>query len=215
MALLGLALLNDAPAQALLAERGEPPPVWVGQMGERAAVSYGGQVQVWRVGEGQGPWRVARLDAGRLALVDQRTGRELTGGGGVVSLGGSATTGRSTTLVAQAGADRLYHVAARINGQPVEALIDTGASLVTLSVQEAERCGVDYRQGRVSAVRTANGRVEGWQVRLARLRVQDHEAADVEAVVVPADLPGVLLGQSWLARFKLDAEPGRLSLKPR
>jgi aspartyl protease family protein len=55
-----------------------------------------------------------------------------------------------------------------------------------------------------------------YAVNLTTLRVGDVEVANVAAVVVPADMPLVLLGNSFLDRFSLrrDSDVMRLDKKP-
>lgn len=102
-----------------------------------------------------------------------------------------------------------------INGKPAQFLVDTGATSVALGVREARRLGIAYESGRRGRTSTANGVVETWQVRLASLRIGDVEVFDVEASVLPAELPVVLLGNSFLNRFQLRRDPDQLVLERR
>jgi len=62
---------------------------------------------------------------------------------------------------------------------------------------------------------TANGVTRGWLVRLASVRVNDVEVYDVEAVVTPAALPYVLLGNSFLTRFQMTRHNEQMILEKR
>jgi aspartyl protease family protein len=98
----------------------------------------------------------------------------------------------------------------------VQFLVDTGASVVTLSESAAARIGLDYQRGQRIEARTANGSVFGHLVTLDTLRVGDVEVANVQAAVLPASMEHVLLGNSFLSRFQMrrDNEILRLVRRP-
>src|SRR5690606_4610269 len=50
-----------------------------------------------------------------------------------------------------------YVTPGRINGLPVTFMVDTGATMIAMNYQEAERLGIDYRAGTPISVNTANG----------------------------------------------------------
>jgi aspartyl protease family protein len=101
-------------------------------------------------------------------------------------------------------------------------LVDTGASVVTISQEFAVKLGLDLTEAATARVLTANGPITT-QVALAQsIELQGARARGVTVHVsstLPAHMDG-LLGLSFLARFevKLDAKAGRLELsehKPR
>jgi aspartyl protease family protein len=80
-------------------------------------------------------------------------------------------------------------------------LVDTGATVVALTGNDAAMMGVDWRQDQVRAVaRGASGDVYGVPVTLDRIDVGGIEARHVQAVVVPEGLDISLLGQSFLSK---------------
>ncbi len=103
-----------------------------------------------------------------------------------------------------------------INGRPVRFLVDTGATTVALSQGEANRIGLDWKRGKPGLTQTANGPVPVYAVNLTSVRLGGVELANVAAVVLPAELPMVLLGNSFLGRFLLrqDSDVLRLAKKP-
>jgi aspartyl protease family protein len=115
------------------------------------------------------------------------------------------------------GADGRGHFVAdgTINGRTVRMLVDTGASLTTLSRSEADRIGLGYRNGARARVSTANGVVEGWQISLGSVGVGSVTVRNVEAMVLDTDLQIVLLGMSYLDRFDLERQGSRLVLRRR
>ena len=88
-----------------------------------------------------------------------------------------------------------------VNGAAVRFLVDTGATYVALSQQDATAAGIArsdlvYR----GSASTANGVARVAPVRLRELRVAQFAAADVPAVVME-NLAMSLLGQSFLSRL--------------
>jgi aspartyl protease family protein len=45
--------------------------------------------------------------------------------------------------------------------------------------------------------------------------IEPHTSYNVAAVVLPADIPYVLLGNSFLSRFSMRREDNRMTLEPR
>jgi aspartyl protease family protein len=97
----------------------------------------------------------------------------------------------------------------------VSFLVDTGATSIAMSQAEAVRIGLDLRNGQRGMASTANGLVPVVGVTLTTVRVGDVEVANVQAVVMPAQMPHVLLGNSFLTRFSMrrDNDVMRLELR--
>jgi len=93
--------------------------------------------------------------------------------------------------------------------------VDTGATYVALGEAEARRLGIDFSKGRRAPFNTANGVVEGHMVTLNRLRLGQVEVYQVEAVVMPAAMPVILLGNSFLNRFQMRRDGDTLTLDRR
>lgn len=104
-----------------------------------------------------------------------------------------------------------------VNGRPGRFVVDTGASLVALRREFAERAGVTAAAASPPIrIQTANGMTLARLIRLDSLALQGASADGVEAAVVdglPSDIDG-LLGLSFLSRFDfhMDAESGLLNL---
>ena len=132
-----------------------------------------------------------------------------------VGTGGGATEG-SGSIVLPMGSGGHFSAAGSINGKQVTFLVDTGATSVALSQSEANRIGLDWKRGRPGMSHTANGTVPVYAVNLTSVRVGDVEIANVAGVVVPSDMPMVLLGNSFLNRFNMrrDNDVMRLEKKP-
>jgi aspartyl protease family protein len=93
---------------------------------------------------------------------------------------------------------------AAIDNTDIDVIIDTGASTVVLSQEDAERVGLhpgklDY----VFPVATANGIVKCAPATLRRVEVGTILIRDVQALVLPRGaFEGTLLGMSFLGRLK-------------
>jgi aspartyl protease family protein len=125
--------------------------------------------------------------------------------------GAGAAAASSITLAADARGH--YLGSGTINGRPVRFIVDTGATYVALSRADATRLGIDYAKGTPAMSSTANGVVRGWIVSLASVRVGEVAVRDVAAMVVDGDVPGVLLGMSFLERFDMRQTGSTLVLR--
>lgn len=109
-----------------------------------------------------------------------------------------------------------YSVAGEINGFPVNMMVDTGASLVSIPAPLAAKMGIDYRnQGRRAFSQTAGGTAQVWIVKLDRVKVGEFEFANVDGSINEAGLPVILLGNSVLKRLDMKTESGILTLTKR
>jgi aspartyl protease family protein len=115
--------------------------------------------------------------------------------------GSAAYIPRHDTLVFPADTSGHVFVDAEINGAPVRLLLDTGATLLTLSLADAHAAGID--RGELAFVRrvvTANGIARMAPVTLREVRIEQLSLADVPAAVLE-NLNISLLGMSLLQRL--------------
>lgn len=104
-----------------------------------------------------------------------------------------------------------YRTPARINNQPVTVMVDTGATAVAMSLPQARVLGIDYRNGTLTRVSTANGVVNAYRVMLAEVTVGTVTIKNVEGLVNMGNYPDmILLGNSYLQRVKMFTENGVL-----
>jgi aspartyl protease family protein len=102
-----------------------------------------------------------------------------------------------------------------IDGRTVPMLVDTGASYVALSAEDADRLGVITKPSDFTmTMYTANGPAKAARVRLHAVHVDTLSVYDVDAVVAqPGAMRGSLLGMSFLRRLtRFEAQPDRLRL---
>lgn len=127
--------------------------------------------------------------------------------------GGSAGgAGRGNRIVLTAGPGGHFTTAGQINGRAVQFVVDTGATSIAMSAGDAERAGIDYKNGQPVQLGTANGVVVGRRIRLSSVRVGDVEVYEVDAVVIPQPMPHMLLGNSFLTRFQMLRENDQMTL---
>ncbi len=92
---------------------------------------------------------------------------------------------------------------ATINGQPVPMLVDTGATTVALTVEDARRLGLPIDPSQFQVVGLgASGPTRGQLVMLDDVAVGDRPAGSIEAVVLEG-LGESLLGQTYLSRVEM------------
>ena len=113
-------------------------------------------------------------------------------------------------------ADGHYWAEAVIDGRAVRVMVDTGASVVALTREDAARLGLKLTSGDFSGtVVTASGPVRAAPVRLHAVAVAGARVTAVEALVVEQGLPHSLLGMSFLGRLSsFSATPAELTLRP-
>jgi aspartyl protease family protein len=92
----------------------------------------------------------------------------------------------------------------RIDGQRIDFMVDTGASVIALNEKSAARFGLrptpaDYKM----TVNTANGTIKAAHTRLAMVDIGGLIVRDVDAMVLPDEaLSENLLGLSFLSKLK-------------
>jgi aspartyl protease family protein len=183
--------------RALLIVDGAPPK----------AVAVGDTYKLVKVVSTQGDVAVLETGGKRLSL---------RVGDAPASVGASGSdVAAGTRVVLSAGSGGHFFAQGQINGRAVQLVVDTGASVVSLSAQEAQRVGLDYQAGQLVQMSTANGVIPAWRVKLASVRVGDVVVYDVDAVVSSGAMPYVLLGNSFLARFQMTRNNDQMVLEKR
>lgn len=106
------------------------------------------------------------------------------------------------------GFDGHYHVTLGINGEPISFVVDTGASDIVLSQQDARRAGIEPDSlAYLGRAQTANGTVPLARVSLDQVSLGEEIERSVPASVNGGEMNGSLLGMSYLSRF------GRISIE--
>ena len=119
-------------------------------------------------------------------------------------------------LVIERHPDGHFRVAGAVNGEPVEFLVDTGASVVSVSAPLAQRAGLSG--GESASFRTANGVRTGRMVRADSVSLQGGLAVTDLRVATGLGMGNdaqALLGQNFLQHFDVEMGRERMVLRPR
>lgn len=105
-----------------------------------------------------------------------------------------------------------YSVTVQINGQPVKALVDTGATSVSLTADVARQLGLSSR--RESTAITAAGAVTVYDIELDLVTLGDLRQTDVFAHINPhMQGDAILLGMSFLRHFDMSIRGDIMTLR--
>ena len=120
----------------------------------------------------------------------------------------------SGRVIAERGRGGHYHLTLEINGIPTHFLVDTGATNIVLTRDDAKAAGLDLDKlnffGRAN---TANGEVSTAPVRLDSVQIGPVTDQDVYAVVNGGEMNQSLLGMEYLQRWgKIEITGGELIL---
>lgn len=107
--------------------------------------------------------------------------------------------------------DGHFHWPGRIGGQPIDFLVDTGATRTALPGPLAKRLGLSEGRGIRSS--TAGGEVRGYET-LVDLELEGGMRAERLRVTVLPDLQSPLLGMDVLSRLRFSQQGGVLRLEP-
>ena len=189
-------LTGSIGSRAILIVNGNPPKT----------VAVGESYQGVKLVSLQAEQAVVELDGKRVNL-RMDTPVSIGGGGG--------TGGGGSRVVLSADSRGHFMTQGAINGRPVTFMLDTGATSIALSADDALRIGLDYSKGQRVVMNTANGQAQGYRLRLQSVRVGDVEVYDIDAIVSPQAMPFVLLGNSFINRFSMRRDADQLVLEKR
>jgi aspartyl protease family protein len=181
-----------------------------GVMGNKALLVIDGQTQMLGVGDTARGVRLVSIagDSARIELqgkpLDLRVGGSplVLGGGGAPGTAGSS----AREIVIPAGDGGHFFMNGTINGHSVRFMVDTGATLIAVGQAEAARIGLDLHKGQLGQGSTANGVTPMVMLTLDSVRMGEVELYNVAAAVTPANMPYVLLGNSFLNRFRIQRD---------
>lgn len=111
--------------------------------------------------------------------------------------------------------DGHFYAAGSINGVPVVFLVDTGASIVSVSDAVADAAGL--QGGRPTVFQTANGPRTGHVATVGNLQLGGFSLRDIRVGtgLNAGSSNKALLGQNVLAHFNVSIEGGTMVLRPR
>ena len=113
-----------------------------------------------------------------------------------------AVVAESGQIIAPRQPDGHFYLTLRLNGQPIEFVVDTGASDIVLTRDDARRIGIDLTAlAYTGSASTANGAVRTARTRIDDITLGGITDRNIPAVVNAGDMEGSLLGMTYLRRF--------------
>lgn len=110
--------------------------------------------------------------------------------------------------------DGHYYLTLMINGTAVPFMVDTGASGMVLSGDDAARLGIEPESLAFRGeANTANGVVRTARVTLPLVELGPFRNEDFGAYVTEGDLGQSLLGMDYLGQFRMEFDGGKLILR--
>lgn len=114
---------------------------------------------------------------------------------------GATTWGHEVTLDRQS--DGHFYADVSVDGVASRMLVDTGASTIALTGDDARAMGLHWDPAAVQPVaQGASGAVYGVHTTLNRVQLGNFEATNVPAMIIPEGLSISLLGQSFLSTIR-------------
>ena len=122
------------------------------------------------------------------------------------------TSGKVKEVVLKRNRFGHYVATGEINGESVEFLLDTGATLVSIPIAIAQR--LELEPGARRLVQTANGQITTYATTLDSVTIGEIELTNVRAAINPnSSSNAVLLGMTYLKHLELIQRGDTLTLR--
>ena len=186
----------------------------IGVFGAKATLMVdGGKPRTLAVGEST-PEKIRLLSIGADSAVIEIDGQRQTLRMGNQRI--AAPRADSAAARARLTGDSRGHfmTTAVVNGVSIQFLVDTGATSVTISGDDARRANVKYSSADRRMIQTANGVVIGYSVKFDSVRVGEITLNNVDGMVLEGASLGRhgLLGMSFLSRTDMRHEGDTMTL---
>lgn len=186
-----------------------------GMMGAKALlVIDGAPPKSLGVGEAHREVKLVSVSPQQATVEVKGERRVLFVGEAPVSVGKLTSSANGNRIVLPLGQGGHFFAQGSINGKPVQFMVDTGATAVAISLEDAKRMGVNLDSAQAIKMSTANGVVPAWRVKLHSVRISEVEVFDVDAIV-GLNMPVALLGNSFLGRFNMNRTSDTMVLERR
>jgi len=112
--------------------------------------------------------------------------------------------------------DGHFHLTLQINDVPVDFLVDTGATDIVLTIEDARRIGLDPSElAFIGRARTANGDVRTAFANLDTVQLGPFSHQNIPASINEGEMPGSLLGMRYLSLFdRIEISGDQMTLEP-
>ncbi|MBI2311980.1 MAG: TIGR02281 family clan AA aspartic protease [Betaproteobacteria bacterium] len=187
----------------------------IGLMGGKAVlVIDGGRPRTLSVGQ-TSPEGVKLISTDSGAAVVEIAGKRQTLSLGQAGYAASAAPSSGKTVLV-ADSQGHFITTGTINGVSVRFVVDTGATFISMSSEQARRLGLSYAAGERGLTTTANGVVPTYRVKLDTVRIGDITLHAVDGAVLEGPNPPiVLLGMSFLNRVEMKRDGESMTLTKR
>lgn len=154
-----------------------------------------------------------KLEPGDFGVAERTSDQEPTAEGSGDAANDSSRGNRSVSIAR--GRDGHFHADATINGRTLSVLVDTGATAVVLTHEDAIAAGISVNPSDFRHVsNTANGQARFARVVLDQVRIGEVSVRNVDAAVSqPGRLTTTLLGMSFLGQLRVEMKGATLVLE--
>lgn len=173
----------------------------------------GGKPRTLTVGEST-PEQIRLLSVSANSAVIEVEGQRLTLQMGNQRITPARRDGAAARVILAGDSRGHFMTTAVVNGLSIQFLVDTGATAVTISGDDARLAQVSYSPADRVVMQTANGRVLAYKVKLNTVRIGDITLNNVDGIVMEGNVLGRfgLLGMSFLSRTEMRREGDQLML---
>lgn len=106
-----------------------------------------------------------------------------------------------------------FFTVADVNGEPIKFVVDTGATTVALTMDDARRAGVKFDPGQFEVVGSgASGAVRGQEVELNDVVLDGKRVSGIHGLVLDG-LSISLLGQNYLRRYDMSINGDTMTIR--
>lgn len=184
-----------------------------GILGSKALlVIDGGAPKALAKGEVYQNVTVLQIQTDSVSVSIKGTTRDLRLGESPISV---RSSGSKDKLILQPDPNGHFITAGSIQNERVVFMVDTGASMVSISKKDADRIGLKYKENMSVMMSTANGISNAWQTKLTNVRIGDIDVPDVDAIITPQPMPYILLGNSALKYLQMSRNSEQMILEKR
>lgn len=186
----------------------------VGLFSNRALIMINGSgPHTLRAGQTKNGVKLISANSSSATLVVEGK-RQVLGMGQAASIGGGVGSGDVNAPVSLY-ADKSGHYFGNmtINGASLKYVVDTGATTVSMSSNDAKNARISYKNGEKVRMSTANGVVPAYQVTVNTMKIGTIILNNVKTTVIEGSSPPfVLLGMSAQNRLNIKRENSIMTL---
>ncbi len=179
--------------------------------GKAMVIVNGGKQRMLAAGEttAEGVKLISADSSAAVLEIDGK--RQTLAMGQAANIQSAGESGNPTTILTAESSGH-FLTSGTINGVSTRMMVDTGATMVSMSSAEARRIGLSYLRGERGYVSTANGTVPAYRVTLDTVKVGNITLNQVDGLVQESGMPFVLLGMSFLRRLEMKRDNGTMTL---